>query len=663
MDSLQLRSPFVEAALGAPGLRSRVAVAAPARDELAATHAALSAALARTAHDAAADVDASLAGWTATALAGSMHTWRVANRFPVPGGVVAADFRRAAPAATVAGVEADLAGRGLAAAAAAAATVSSRLDDLRGNHGDLARLVASADDAVAAVEAAKTRRLLQAHHPPATPTDDDASAFWLLRERRFAEVEELLVAGALRATAAEAGTGLTALMLAVSTGSLSTVAALLGAGAHPDAETPAGATAAFFAWDAWRATKTALAEARAKSRRLAVQLLTALLAGGADPNHADGGGGTLLHRAATYGHDDAALLLLRYGGDPAQADARGESPADAAARHGHPPVARLLRLWGPIRRVQAAEDFKRAWRGALAAARGGGAEAAAQLLRRVGAPVSNTSAQAALAAEGLLPTAGSGGAGAGPHTAPAAAAAAAQTALLWGGAHTPAAADVDEMLRRYAVQAELRARRRERQDAEAASTGKRQPALVPGDYDAELDAVREAEAAGNDDEGHADDGAGAGGGGGGSTTGADDGSRQQLRPPQRVVDVVDTHGRDGDGNDDDADDAQEGATSAATTAAAGVLNNMLRRKLLRQTYDKKVVARGAADAVRHARGAGSAGGTSSGGRIGDFGFGSLDVQALVGVANACTGKGGGDADAAAPSTLLGECGLDGLCSC
>jgi hypothetical protein len=213
--------------------------------------------------------------------------------------------------------------------------------------------------------------------------------------------------------------------------------------------------------------------------------------------------------------------------------------------------------------------------------------------------------------------------------------------VLWGGPHTPAAADVDELLHRYAVQAELRARRRERQDAEAAATGKRQPALVPGDYDMELDAVREVEVAAREGGDADEDGASAAAREGSAVAGE---PRLSQLGDRAVVDAHEAGTTDDD--DDEAAGEAARADAAAAAAAAGVLNNLLRRKFLRQTYDKKVAARGAADAARHARGAGVAGSGAGGGRIGDFGFGSLDARELAG------GAATAGANAAAPSSAL-----------
>lgn len=490
---LQLEAPFVTAVLTAKGLKSRVVGTQSTADEIGSQRESLQRAMVRAAYDTTTDdIDEALRKWGSTAMTGKYHKWRLANRFPVPGGAVKSDFQRAQMDATTKDIEGAIEDTKpfVAASNRAKMQTAAAVGQLQVLT-EQQRLFAELEAAMAHKEEAKMARL--APPPPARPSDDDLACFDLLRERRGGEVEEMLGSGLLNVHAVdEAGTRQTALSLAVSAGLLSTVQRLLAYGAHGDSETSSGATPAFFAWDQWLQTRPVLAEARSQCRALAHSLLQALLVGGADPNHSDGGGATLLHRACGYGHDEIVLLLLRYGGDLGLRDRAGEAPLDVALSRGHPPVARLLQLWEPLSRVSAAHAFQKEWRGAIRDKSGSDAQAAAKLLRTVARWVapSNTSAAAALAAEGLAPAAAPGARGAGG---------AAGDALLWGagGAASP---DAFELIRRYRVQATLRARRAAREDSDSGDPNKRRP-LRLADYDPQLDALREVDAADEAEEG------------------------------------------------------------------------------------------------------------------------------------------------------------------
>lgn len=513
-------------------------------------------------------------------MGGAFHAWRVASRHPLPGGALRADAERARPAATASGADALVRASGAqrAAAASAALAVASASATLAVPT-PVESLLARLDGTGAGVGAGASRppshaplARLPPPPPPAPPTDDDTAAFALLRAGRGGEVEEMLAAGRLNVHAAEpperGGRG--ALSLAVGNGLLTTVRSLLAAGAHPDAEAPGGASVGFFAWDAWLRTPPALGDARRASRALAAALMGALLAAGADANHADGCGRTLLHRAAGYGHDEAALQLLRAGADPARADARGLSPVDAAVAGGHAGVARLLRLWAPTILVEAAAAaFTAEWRGALAAP-----------------PAASTAERALLAAgvappQALLPAAGAAQHGEPPSSA-------------------------HELMARYALQATLRARRQQREDAADGGDPARGRPLLLGEYDPLTDAVLAV------------------------------GEAAPPLPPAGAA-------------------AGVGAPPSPNGCAGGKGARDQRRHVA-QAYNRQVALRAQADAARDAAAAAADGAGAHSRprlRLGDFGFGAAAAaEAAAGGSSRGGSSRGGDAAAGGGSSRL-----------
>lgn len=75
-------------------------------------------------------------------------------------------------------------------------------------------------------------------------------------------------------------------------------------------------------------------------------LVRALLAKGADPDHADREGTTALHWAAARGDFDVARLLIESGAAPGPADAEGITPIALARRKNHADIAALLEQVG-----------------------------------------------------------------------------------------------------------------------------------------------------------------------------------------------------------------------------------------------------------------------------------------------------------------------------
>jgi len=85
----------------------------------------------------------------------------------------------------------------------------------------------------------------------------------------------------------------------------------------------------------------------AAAARHNTKLVGDLLARGADPDAAQGGGITALHEAAFHGDGEIVELLLGYGANPRQKTAAGKTSAEMAAERGHAELAtQLARLAG-----------------------------------------------------------------------------------------------------------------------------------------------------------------------------------------------------------------------------------------------------------------------------------------------------------------------------
>ncbi len=80
----------------------------------------------------------------------------------------------------------------------------------------------------------------------------------------------------------------------------------------------------------------------AAAARHNTKLVGDLLARGADPDAAQGGGITALHEAAFHGDGEIVDLLLGYGANPRQKTADGKTAAGMAAERGHAELAAQL---------------------------------------------------------------------------------------------------------------------------------------------------------------------------------------------------------------------------------------------------------------------------------------------------------------------------------
>lgn len=142
------------------------------------------------------------------------------------------------------------------------------------------------------------------------------------RDSDAATVAALLEAGA--DPNATTTSGLTPLMLAAPRAQTGSVVALLGAGADPTARTPEGRTALMLA-----------------ARSGAHEAVGLLVEAGADPDAADADGVTPLMHAAGGQHLDTVIVLLGRGADVTAVDQRGRGALDRADQRG--PVAQILR--------------------------------------------------------------------------------------------------------------------------------------------------------------------------------------------------------------------------------------------------------------------------------------------------------------------------------
>ena len=83
-----------------------------------------------------------------------------------------------------------------------------------------------------------------------------------------------------------------------------------------------------------------------------MEVVSALLASGADPNTRNKYGDTLLHRAAGLGRVEGSAALLEAGADPNAQNQHGDTPLHRAAWRGHVEVVDVLHASGANLNVQ-----------------------------------------------------------------------------------------------------------------------------------------------------------------------------------------------------------------------------------------------------------------------------------------------------------------------
>ncbi|EQC31568.1 hypothetical protein SDRG_10740 [Saprolegnia diclina VS20] len=143
---------------------------------------------------------------------------------------------------------------------------------------------------------------------------------------------------------------LTPLMLAARLHNVQVVTALLQAGADPQLATANQDTALHFTWRDVPPRQKTLPWVTIATQATATQEV--LLTHGALANHANTYGVTALHECARFGLKDAVVHLLRHEGDPHLRDKCGKSPLDLANEHGHKDVWSCLATFHTIARVR-----------------------------------------------------------------------------------------------------------------------------------------------------------------------------------------------------------------------------------------------------------------------------------------------------------------------
>lgn len=157
-----------------------------------------------------------------------------------------------------------------------------------------------------------------------------AEFFDAIRAGDLARVELLLGADPLL-TDAVSDDGVSPLGLAASSGQPEVLEFLLKSGADPNAAPR----------DEMGVTPLHLAVAHQQPEK-SLQMATALLLSGADPNVQQHGGWTPLHEAAALGRAKILVLLLDHGANPNAVTADGKTPGQKAREAGHREIATRL---------------------------------------------------------------------------------------------------------------------------------------------------------------------------------------------------------------------------------------------------------------------------------------------------------------------------------
>ncbi|KDO23832.1 hypothetical protein SPRG_11264 [Saprolegnia parasitica CBS 223.65] len=150
---------------------------------------------------------------------------------------------------------------------------------------------------------------------------------------------------------------LTPLMLAARRHNVEVVTALLQHGADPQLATANQDTALHFTWRDVPPRHKSMAWVIIAKQAIATQEV--LLAHGALANHANMYGVTALHDCARLGLKEAVVQLLRHDGDPHLRDKHGKSSLDLANEHGHKDIWSCLATFHTIARVRTECDGRR----------------------------------------------------------------------------------------------------------------------------------------------------------------------------------------------------------------------------------------------------------------------------------------------------------------
>jgi hypothetical protein len=375
MPTRHVRARREEATLGA-GMRlpsdfvdnvllSGSAVSAATNSTVTVTASQLAAARAAQGGAVPADFEVDTATMASVNMVGRYHAWRIKSSFPIPGKMVADDYRRRFLAMYAGAQDRALepSRREQELRAEVAIAVTERFEEHRLPSATEA-LVGQIEEVLGMKDVAVAESNKRAATIPAN--DDQMRMFELMRERKLVAIENMFAAGEVNVAVTEAATSCTGLLRAASLGLLSVVRLYCKAGADCDYSSPRGIVPLHCAWDQW--LKTAAKDTFKRTRFLATRdIVNELLEYGADANKKTATGLTALHMAATFGHDDIAATLLRFGADRFQRDASGRTPLDIARSNNHMSTVGLLANWGAVTAAMKTEEFRREWRGALEA--------------------------------------------------------------------------------------------------------------------------------------------------------------------------------------------------------------------------------------------------------------------------------------------------------
>lgn len=290
---------------------------------------------------------------------GDYHAWRIESEFPIPGSMLADDFKRRFLPVYVDDLEKKVLDdrKKRETDIEVKLSVLDRYEERRPENefekliGQLEK-VADLKDEAAAANVTRSVRVVA--------SGEDLEIFNLLEKRAVTELEEKFSRGEVSYNVVHPVTDATGLMRAVSLGLISIARLYLKGGADANYCTYRGLRPLHCAWDAWLRLPDTHPQKRMRLL-MAKDVIVLLVEYGADTNVLSVGKVAPLHMASAFGHDDLVALLLRHGADPQMKDRWGRTAYDIAKQYNHRGCAVLLANWEKIKSAYRREEYRTEW--------------------------------------------------------------------------------------------------------------------------------------------------------------------------------------------------------------------------------------------------------------------------------------------------------------